>query len=368
MRYRVLLASFAAVATMIATNASGAAEPSGASPTPVFSQNVEANRLFLAGRQYLERGDPRTGGSFDNARQAIRYFQQAIDKDPSFALAYVDMARAWLRLGYSNPGGADDDEIMPPTRAALAKAVALDPKLPDGHLMLAAVAYNLDFDWATADREYRLGLALQPNNGTAHASYGAYLTVMGRFPEALQQLNEAATLAPSATTDFAFARAYYAMRAYDKAADYCRTSLDKQDNLVVRFYLGLIYAAGGQYARAIPELEATTVEKNGGALAGLAYAYAMAGQKDRAISLLDKLFANHDSGLVVAYRVAAVYLALGDSDKAIEWLGKSYAAHENWLPNLKVDPVMDPLRSDPRFVELMRTLHFDDTSGRAATG
>jgi tetratricopeptide (TPR) repeat protein len=335
-------------------------------PSAVYSQNPEANALFLKARAYLNDSDPRVGGKLQNAREAIRVFAQAVDKDPRFALAYVDMARAWLRLGYSNPDGASTGEIMPPARAALAKAVALDPNLADAHLMLAAIAYNIDYEWAKADREYSLGLHLQPDNADAHANYAAYLSTMGRFPAALAQMAKASALAPSATTDFAFARIYYAMHRYDSAADYCSKSLAKQDNLVVRFYLGLIYAAQKRYDRAIPEFEATTVEKNGGALAGLAYAYALAGERERAIELLDKLYAGRESGLVVPYRVAAVYVALGDTDQAIKWLRKSYEDHDNWLAQLRVDPVMDPLRADPRFQELMRKMRFSPSGPRRA--
>jgi tetratricopeptide (TPR) repeat protein len=134
--------------------------------------------------------------------------------------------------------------------------------------MLAALAYNIDYEWAKADREYSLGLQLQPNNADAHANYAAYLSSMGRFPEALAQMTKANALAPSAATDFAFARIYYAMHRYEAATDYCMKSLAQQDNMVVRFYLGLIYAAQKRYDKAIPELEATTVEKNGGAPGG----------------------------------------------------------------------------------------------------
>src|SRR5271167_2946810 len=112
----------------------------------VYSHNDDANALVAQGKVLLAHSDPRVGGSFANAREAIKLFEQAVSKDPTLAIAYVDMARAWLRLGYSNPGGAPNSEILPPTKAALAKAVALDPNLPDGHLMLAAVAYNIDYE------------------------------------------------------------------------------------------------------------------------------------------------------------------------------------------------------------------------------
>jgi tetratricopeptide (TPR) repeat protein len=331
---------------------------SSADTQPIHSRIPAANELFLQAHQYLSQSDPRVGGKMVNARKAIQLYQLAVEQDPNFALAYVEMSRAWLRLGYSNPDGASNDEIMPAAKAALAKAVALDPNLSDAHLMLAALAFNIDYEWAKADREYKQGIALQPNNADAHANYAAYLSAMGRFSEALNQATQANTLAPSAATDFVFARIYYAMHRYAEAADFCKKSLASQNNLAVRFYLGLIYAAEKQYDRAIPELKSTTRENNGGALAGLAYAYAMAGDRSQAQELLNKLYAGKESGLIVPYRIAAVYLALGNHDKAFEWLGKSYAEHDNWTAQLNVDPVMDPLRSDPRFEELLRKMGF----------
>jgi tetratricopeptide (TPR) repeat protein len=331
---------------------------SGAQTQPNYSQDPTANELFLKAHEYLSQSDPRVGGKLAKAREAIKLYQAAVKNDPHFGLAYVEMARAWLRLGYSNPDGASNDAIMPPAKAALAKAVAVDPKLPDAHLMLAALAFNIDYEWQKADREYKQGIALQPSNADAHANYAAYLSSMGRFPEALAQATQANALAPSAATDFVFGRVYYAMHRYEDAASFCRKSLAIQDNTAVRFYLGLIYAAEKQYDKAIPELQATTLERNGGALAGLAYAYAMAGDHARAQELLNKLYIGQESGLIVPYRVAAVYLALGDNDKAIEWLGKSYTEHDNWMAQLNVDPVMDPLRSDPRFGDLLRKMRF----------
>jgi tetratricopeptide (TPR) repeat protein len=354
------------LAVLHAVLALACAEPAAASEAPgTFSKNSQANDLFLKARNYLDRSDPRVGGQLANAREAIKLYQQAVDKDPGFALAYVDMARAYLRLGYSNPDGASNDDIMPPARSALAKAVAVDPGLADAHLMLAALAFNIDYEWDKADREYSRGIELQPENADAHANYAAYLSSMGRFREALAQMQRANALAPSAATDFAFARVYYAMRRYQSAADYCHKSLAQQDNMVVRFYLGLIDVAQRRYDKAIPELEATTAENNGGALAGLAYAYAMDGQRERARELLDKLYAGRESGLIVPYRVAAVYVALGDKDQAIKWLRKSYDDHDNWLAQLQVDPVMDPLRADARFQELMRKMRFS-ASARSA--
>jgi tetratricopeptide (TPR) repeat protein len=326
--------------------------------TVTYSPVPRANALYLKARDYLAKSDPRTGGSFANGREAVALYRQAVKADPKFARAYVDRARAYLTLSYSDSGAASDAETTPAVREALRKAVEADPNLPDAHQLTAAVAYNLDFDWAKAEREYRRTLELAPENAAARVSYAGYLGTMGRFDEALDQARQADALAPSANCDFTFGRIYYSMHKYDEAVDYFTKSLARQDNLATRFYLGLAYLAQNRFDKAMPTLEATTLEKNGGAEGGLAYARALQGDKAGALEILDKLFANRDSGIVVAYRVAAVYLALGDRAQAISWLNIAYAHNENWVAQLKVDPVMDPLRSDPGFIDLMHRLKF----------
>jgi tetratricopeptide (TPR) repeat protein len=325
----------------------------------VYSQNSEANALFLKARELMKIGDPHTGGKLSNVRRAIKLFEQAVKKDSKFALAYVELARAWLSLGYSDPDGVPDSITVPHARAAVRQAIEIDPKLAEAHQLLAAISYNLDYDWETADREYRIARELALNSAGLHTSYAAYLSSMGRFSEALTEEAKADAIAPSLTNDVIIGRTYYSMRQWEKAEVYCKKSLAKKDNVLGRVYLGFTYIAEGRYDNALLELEAAQhFSKNAGAAASLAYGYAMAGQADRARELLAKLFSGHDYGTPVAYRMAAVYLALGDKDKAIEWLLKSYTERENWMNQLKVDPVMDPLRSDPRFAALMKTMKF----------
>ena len=331
-----------------------------ASTTTVYSQNVEANELFLRAREFYGKSDPRVaGGKLANAREAIKLYEQAVQKDPKFALAFVEMSRAWLRLGYSDPDGLSNDEILPPARAALLKALAIDRNLTDAHLVLAALYYNIEYAWAKAEREYQLALKQAPNNAGAHNSYAAFLSSMGRFAEALDQAKKSDEIAPSLAADLTFARIYYSMHRYDEAAEYCRRSLKKGENVLGHFFLGFIYVAQQKYDDAIAEFKiGTSFSKNGGALAGLAYGYAMAGKKYEALKLINELKTSTASGLIVPYRLAAVYLALGDKDQAIEWLRKDYADRGNWMNQLKVDPVMDPLRSDPRFQALLRKMRF----------
>ena len=332
----------------------------GTTAPAVYSQNPEANELFLKAREFAKKGNPRVrGGALANAREAIKLYQEAVKLDPKFALAYVEMSRAWLSLGYSDPDGMSNEQIIPPAKAALQKALELDDNLADAHLALASICFSLEYDWQKAESEYKRSLTLGPDNAAAHTSYAAYLGAMGRFDDAVAEANKAAELAPSAMADITLGRIYYSMRRYDQAVDYCQRSLKKEDNVLGHFFLGFIYVAQQKREEGIAEFQkATTYSKNGGALAGLAYGYAVNGRKEDAEKIISELNSGTASGLIVPYRLAAVYVALGDKDKAIQWLTKEYEDRGNWMTQLKVDPVMDPLRSDPRFQDLMRRMKF----------
>ena len=329
--------------------------------TIIYSQNPEANELFLRAREYFNKSDPRTGGTLANGREAIRLYEQAVKADPQFALAFVELSRAWMTLGYSEPDGISNKELLPHAKAAVLKAVALDKKMTDAHLALAGLYYSIEYDWEKAEREYKLAVQLAPDNATAHGSYGAYLGSMGRFDEALAEANKADELMPSRATDFVLARICYSMHRYGEAAEYSKRSLKKEENLLGHFLLGFVYVAQQKYEEAIAEFKrAVNFGNNAGALAALAYAYAMDGKKDEALKILDELKTSHKGSKIVPYRIAAVYLALGDKDQAIEWLKKDYEVKDNWMNQLKVDPVVDTLRSDPRFQVLLRRMKFKE--------
>jgi tetratricopeptide (TPR) repeat protein len=323
----------------------------------VYSQNAEANELFLKAREYYNKSNPRTGGTLANAREAIKLYEAAVKRDPKFALAYVGLSRAWMRLGYSVPGGMTNKELLPHAKSAALKARKLDKNLLDAHLVLAGIYFNIEFDWEKAEREYKLAVQLAPNDAAVHSSYATYLASMGRFDEAIVEAKKAGDLSQAPATDFALSRIYYRMRRYDEALEYNRRSLNKEESAISHFGLGFVYVAQQKYEGAIAEFKsAVAVDNNGGGLAALAYVYAMHGKRDEALRMLNEITTN--PAKLVPYRIAAVYLALGDKDRAIEWLKKDYEVRDNWMTWLKVDPVMDPLRSDPRFVKLMRRMKF----------
>src|SRR5262249_56532294 len=132
----------------------------------------------------------------DNWREAVKLYEEAVKKDPKFALAYVEMSRAWLSLGYSDADGMSNEQIVPPAKAALEKALELDENLAEAHLTLASICFSLEYNWEKAEAEYKRTLTLDPDNAAAHTSYAAYLGAMGRFDDAVAEGNKAAELAP----------------------------------------------------------------------------------------------------------------------------------------------------------------------------
>lgn len=329
--------------------------------TVTYSSNPEANKLFLEAREFYNKSDPRlAGGKLANAREAIRLFEMAISKDPKFALAYVEMSRAWMRLSYSDPDGLSNKEVLPHARGALLDALALDNKLIDAHVALAGLYYNFEYNWQKAECEYKFVLKLDPNNINAHLGYAGYLGSMGRFAEAIAEAEKATAQGSSRPSNTVLARIYYSMRRYDEAETYCKRIFKDQDNVIGHFFLGFVYVAKQKNEEAIAEFKkAASFGNNAGALSGLAYGYAMAGDKDEARRILDELQTNHKGAALVPYRLAAVYLALGDKARAIKLLKQDIEVRDNWMNQLKVDPVMDPLRSDPGFQRIMRQMKFE---------
>ena len=344
----------------VTRSASESSNPSSAPAEAVYSPVPEANGLFLEAREYFRKGNPALGGALSDVRKSIELFEAAIAKDPHFALAYAELSTAWAFLGWSAPDGLQNIDVLPHVRAAALKAVELDDRLPAAHLALASVYLNFEFDWPRAEGEYKRASELAPNDSRGHSAYAVYLSKMGRFSEALTQAQRASELSQTSATDRMFMFIYFAMRRFDLAEQYGLSASRKDDHFLNHMFLGFTYLQGHKYFEGISEFEKLRAGGTGGGLAGLAYAYAVGGRTADARLLLKQLTAIELGGpVIVPYRVAAVYLALGDKDKAIELLRKDYDAKDNWMNWLKVDPIMDPLRSDPRFADLMRLMKFE---------
>jgi eukaryotic-like serine/threonine-protein kinase len=311
--------------------------------------NPEALDAYLKGRYEWWRWRP------ENYGKALDYFRQAIAIDPSYASAYAGLALAYARLGDSawRPGDA-----YPKAKSAALQAVELDPELGEAHVALGMSILWNDWDWAAAERELRRGIDLDPRSPDAHMAYSAFLANMGRREEAVVQVNRAHELDPlSATIRGQKANRLVSAERYDEAIEAAKSALELDPTAIqARATLGRAYLKKGKVGPAIAELERTVdlSRREGGPVAWLGYAYGVAGQKEKAEAVLRELQQRFREGYVSPPLVALVFLGLGDRDRAFEWLEKGYAQRDSLIVRLNALREFDVLRSDPRFVDLIR--------------
>jgi TolB-like protein/Flp pilus assembly protein TadD len=308
----------------------------------------EAYDLYLKGRYFWNK---RTPQGFE---RAIECFQQAIAKDPTYARAYAGLADSYaLMSGYSL---APQNQFMPKARAAAKRAVELDDRLAETHTSLALVTENYDWDWQTAEKEYRRAIQLDPNYATAHHWYAEYLAYQGRFDEAFAEIERARKLDPLsliiATDNGAI---LYFSRQYDRAIEQFRAVLDMEPNFPRAHLLVFAYAQKGLFADALGDIEKwRRIDDAPGIWYIEAYVYGRSGQQVAARRALEKLQQLNRRRQMDPAAIALAYVGMDNKDQAFAWLQKAYSEHSNVLTALKVDPIYDPLRSDPRFQELLR--------------
>jgi len=303
----------------------------------------EAQELYFQGTQAADTGNPRSG---------IGYFQKAIDKDPNYAQAYAALADGYGWMGQA--GWMPYSEAFPKEKAAAIKAIALDEALPEGHVALAHAAMNLDWDWATEGKEFKRALDLNPNSADVHWSYSGYLEHMGRLPEAISEMQRALQLDPISSRAFqASAFVYYNARQYDQALlQMQRASALHHEPLELIYALGVIYVEKGMYEEAIQQFQKLGDQPH--ALGHMGNAYARMGREAEARKMISELQKHVQNTGIGRYEIALVYAGLGKKDDAFAWLEKSFAARDKGLTYLKMDPPLDPLRSDSRFQDLVR--------------
>jgi TolB-like protein/Flp pilus assembly protein TadD len=292
--------------------------------------------------------------------QSVAYFEETIGKDANFAPAYVGLANVYERLG-SVRGGAPPKETHPKMMSAARKAIELDPDLAEPHVLLAEV-YQKQWQWSDAEAEFKRALELNSNDAGAHVGYAKWLLCQGRTDEALEWVQRARELDPlggagitpvggvAITNGFIL---FYARR-YDEAIRELRN--DDPDH----WYLGLALIANGQPDEAIPVLEkALGPDRNPMVMGVLVRAYAHAGRRSEALHLVDELKRRQQKSYVTAAPFVNAYLGLGDNEQALAWLERAYEEQSNMLQLIKVHPYLDPLRSDPRFVDLVHRVGLD---------
>jgi len=316
--------------------------------------NREAYLLYLKGRYYWFKR------SEEGIRKGSEYFQQAIDIDPNFALAYTGVADSWIARGWYSI--LPPREAYPRTRSAAMKAIEIDDRLAEAHSTLAMVNFEFLKDWAASEREFKRAIELNPNYPIAHHWYGGYLSAMERHDEALAQAKEALELDPlSLIINTWVGLRYYFARQYDKAIEQFKKTIDLDPNFVpVHWHLGWAYEQKAMYSDAITEFQIAVSLSKGHSmyLASLAHANAVAGKSGEARKLLNELNELKNQMYVPAFHVAAIYIGLGEKDRSFEWLEKAYEEGSPWISYLKVEPMLDSLRDDPRFNALLKKVGF----------
>jgi tetratricopeptide (TPR) repeat protein len=309
----------------------------------------EAVDAYLQGRYFWNK---RTG---QGLKKAIQYFNQAIAKQPDYGAAYAGLADSYLLLGgyYIVP----QSESIPRAKAAARKALEMDSSLADAHATLGLIAMNFDWNWGEAERQYRQAIAINPNYATAHHWYAEYLTAVGRFDEGLAEIGVAEQLDPlSLIISSDHCKYLYVGRKYDSAIKQCQAAIEMDPSFVLAHsWLAQAEITKGMFSEGIAELERVRAHDDTEFLSAmLVYAYAVAGRRSEAEKELERLKhdSKHDHVDPVCFVVG--YLGLGNNEQAFAWLEREYTEHSVGLTAMKVNPLYDPLRSDPRFVDLMR--------------
>jgi tetratricopeptide (TPR) repeat protein len=317
-----------------------------------FTDNTEAYQLYLQGMFFWKKRNEQ------GLKLAIKYFENALEKDPDYALAWAGIADTLSLMGeYTNISRRD---LYQKQMEAVHKALEIDPQLAEAHISLGISLMLNDWDWTGAEKEFKLGLQLDPKNATGHHWYAELLLFMGRTEEAFKEINIAVDLDPISQGILKDKGIFqYYVGQYDEAMKTALTTLDLDPGFTpVHRLISLVYTGKGMYEEAIRE------NKRWGELTGnkiktdvsLAHILASAGRKDEARKIIEdtgieKMLSSND------YRgVALVYVALGEIDETFEWLEKSYQKHEESLCSLKIDPKLNILQDDPRFDSLLKRI------------
>jgi len=316
------------------------------------SINSEAYEDCLKGRFLLATQHER------DVRKGIAYFQQAIQKDPNYALAYAGLANSYISLGQPWVGGLSPKEAFLQAKEAATKALEIDDSLGEAHLALARVIQLYDWDWPAVEKEYRRALELNPNDAMARNWYGEYLQEMGRNEEAFVQVRQAMVLDPlSSGSADNLGYAFYTARQYDQAIRAFQKALELEPDMTdAHLGLGWVYAEKKMYGEAIAETEkaANLSDRHEMVVASLGNVLGDSGKKREARKLLEVLEERSKHRYISPCLIALVQIGLGEKDRAIASLEQGYANRDQWMLYLRVDPHMDDLRSDPRFQDLIR--------------
>jgi len=315
--------------------------------TKRYTENSEAYLLYLRGRYHLERR------TLKDVETSIDYFKRAINIDPQYALAYAGLAESYSSL--SVLGAVPAKAVMPRAKDASMQALALDDQLAEAYTSLGLIKTIYDWDWAGAEQAHQHALKLNPNSALAHRLYGHLLRTTGRLDDALVEFNHALSLEPlSLVANRDVGVTLYVARQYDRAIEQFQKTLELDPGFATVYgFLERAYEASGNYEQAIAaDLKAVTVQQNGPATVdALRHAYTLSGWK---AYWHKRLGLEKERAYAAPSQMVLIYARLGEKDSAFEWLEKSYQERDFWLNFIKIDPLLDSLRDDARFIDMLQ--------------
>ncbi|HSM72607.1 MAG TPA: tetratricopeptide repeat protein [Anaerolineales bacterium] len=318
------------------------------------TRNPDAYINYLRGRQLWNQ---RTEKSM---KQAIDFFNNALKIDENYAMAYTGLADCYTTLAFLE--FMAPHEAHPKARQAAEKALSLNGRLAEAHTSLGWIKFMYDWDWEGAEKEFKKAISINPSYASAHHFYADYLKAMGRFDEALTEIEKAQELDPlSLAISTGVGHVLYLSRQYDEAIEQYQRAVDLDpDFMITHVWFGRPYLEKGMYEEAISELE-IAVKLSGEStlpLAMLGHGLASAGRKDEALEILEKLKERSESEYVPSYWIAVIYNGFRDKEKVITWMKKAYEERSSWLVWTNVEPRFDWLRNDPDVAELLKAMKF----------
>ena len=319
--------------------------------------NPEAYQLYLKGRYHANQA------TAAGLKKGIEYFQQAIDKDPGYALAYAGLADSYSSLGggwnYLSPS-----DSFPKAKAAAMKSLELDDTLAEAHAALAYALFFGDWDWPSAEREFKRAIELNPNSALSHSRYAGYLETRRRFNESMaeaQRAQELDPLSPEIVSELAFV--YLSTRRYDESIAQFQKALDLYPNAaVIRASLAWAYAMKRMYPQALAEYDKIADQdkalaaENQAVAGSLGWVYAVSGRRADALKIAQEFRDLSSHAYVDFYIFAAIYAGLGDNDEAFRLLEKAYQQHSAPMSYLGIDVFWYGMHSDPRYADLLRRM------------
>ena len=315
-----------------------------------YTENVEAYHCYLKGRYQIGKV------TRPAITKGIEFFQQAIDIDPTYALAFAGVAEAYRRLPITSD--VAPMEAFPRAKAAALKALEIDENITDAHLALGFIRLWFDWDWAGADREFKRAIELNPSSGEAHMGYAALLSAVGRHREAVTEGQRAIDADPlSLLVNANQAQFLHWARRDDEA----RLQADKTLEMDAGFWiahlaLGRVHIQAGEYEKAIAALTKARDSSGGNSetISLIGYAWARAGDRAQALAVVDELKSRFAGRYLPPHSIAVIYHGLGDKDETFKWLENAYDERDVRLTFLKIDPKWDAIRSEPQFGALLR--------------